>query len=134
ILAAHQPGTFTLVIVNRVTRAREIFRLLQKMVAKQSEPGRPTLALVHSRFRPSDRAAHTAILTDRTITHKIVIATQAIEAGVDVSAKILVTELAPWSSLVQRFGRCNRAGEHTSPDSPATIHWIDIDPVDKSDL
>ena len=33
-----------------------------------------------------------------------------IEAGVDISAGCLITELAPWSSLVQRFGRCARYG------------------------
>jgi len=134
ILSTHETGTFTLVIVNRVPRAREIFHHLQKSVAKHPEPSRPTLALVHSRFRPKDRAKHTAILTDRETTHKIVIATQAVEAGVDVSAKTLVTELAPWSSLVQRFGRCNRAGEHTDKHAPATIHWIDVDPAGKDDL
>lgn len=32
------------------------------------------------------------------------------EAGVDLSARLLVTEIAPWASLVQRFGRCNREG------------------------
>lgn len=132
--SVHQTGTFTLVIVNRVSRAREIFRLLQKATAKHPESACLKLALVHSRFRPGDRAAHTTVLTDRGITHKIVIATQAVEAGVDVSAKTLVTELAPWSSLVQRFGRCNRAGEHTDPASPAVIHWIDIDPAGKDDL
>lgn len=134
ILAVHTPGTFTLVIVNRVPRAREIFHLLQKAASKHPKADRPELALIHSRFRPRDRANYTAILTDRSLTHKIVIATQAIEAGVDVSAKTLVTELAPWSSLVQRFGRCNRAGEHTDPALPATIHWIDIDPAGKEDL
>jgi CRISPR-associated endonuclease/helicase Cas3 len=134
ILSAHEAGTFTLVIVNRVPRAREIFRLLQSATHKHAESARPKLALVHSRFRPGDRAKHTAALIDRDITHKIVIATQAIEAGVDVSAKTLITELAPWSSLVQRFGRCNRAGEHTDPAAPASIHWIDIDPTGKDDL
>jgi CRISPR-associated endonuclease/helicase Cas3 len=134
ILSAHETGTFTLVIVNRVPRAREIFHLLQKAIAKHAESSRPKLALVHSRFRPKDRAKHTTILTDRAITHKIVIATQAVEAGVDVSAKTLVAELAPWSSLVQRFGRCNRAGEHVDTSAPATIHWIDIDPKGKDDL
>lgn len=130
----HQPGSFTLVIVNRVPRAREIFALLKKTLAKHPESARPELALIHSRFRPGDRAKHTAVLTNRAITHKIVIATQAIEAGVDVSAKTLITELAPWSSLVQRVGRCNRAGEHTDPDEPATIHWIDVDSTGKEDL
>lgn len=36
---------------------------------------------------------------------------QAVEAGVDISATVLFTELAPWSSLVQRFGRANRYAE-----------------------
>ena len=68
------------------------------------------LALVHSRFRPDDRQRQEEILFARD-TDRIVVATQAVEAGVDVSARVLVTELAPWPSLVQRFGRCNRYGE-----------------------
>jgi CRISPR-associated endonuclease/helicase Cas3 len=40
---------------------------------------------------------------------------------VDISSALLVTDLAPWASLVQRFGRCNRACELES----AEIHWID---------
>ena len=47
--------------------------------------------------------------------------TQAIEAGVDISARTLITELAPWPSLVQRFGRCNRKGD----DEKGDIFWID---------
>lgn len=43
-------------------------------------------------------------------TNRIVVATQVIEAGVDLSAGVLVTELAPWPSLVQRFGRAARWG------------------------
>ena len=35
---------------------------------------------------------------------RIIVATQVVEAGVDISATTLVTELSPWSSLVQRFG------------------------------
>jgi len=54
---------------------------------------------------------------------RIIVATQVVEAGVDVSAHTLITELAPWPSLVQRFGRCNRRGEYDD----AEIIWIDID-------
>ena len=59
----------------------------------------------------------------------MLVATQAIEAGVDLSAKTLFTELAPWPSLVQRFGRLNREGKH---DESRAI-WIDID-IDDEDL
>jgi CRISPR-associated endonuclease/helicase Cas3 len=45
---------------------------------------------------------------------RIIVATQVVEAGVDISATTLVTEFAPWSSLVQRFGRCARYGAHGS--------------------
>jgi CRISPR-associated endonuclease/helicase Cas3 len=45
---------------------------------------------------------------------RIIVATQVVEAGVDISATTLVTELSPWSSLVQRFGRCARYGDSGS--------------------
>jgi CRISPR-associated endonuclease/helicase Cas3 len=41
---------------------------------------------------------------------RIIVATQVVEAGVDISAGCVITELAPWPSLVQRFGRCARYG------------------------
>ncbi len=61
----------------------------------------------------------------------IVIATQAVEAGVDVSARLLITELAPWSSLVQRMGRCNRRAE---PSGGAEDLWVEIEPDAKGEL
>jgi CRISPR-associated endonuclease/helicase Cas3 len=65
----------------------------------------------------------------------IVVSTQVIEAGVDISATTLFTELAPWASLVQRFGRCNRTGENRE----AQVLWIDVPndqaaPYDVKDL
>jgi CRISPR-associated endonuclease/helicase Cas3 len=75
-----------------------------------------------------DRARHEALLTGEG--DRIVVAMQAVEAGVDVSARLLVTELAPWSSMVQRFGRCNRRGEFRSD---AEVFWIDVKPKDDKD-
>jgi CRISPR-associated endonuclease/helicase Cas3 len=119
IAAAHVPGTLTLVIVNRVARAQELSGLLASI------PEVEATALVHSRFRPADRRRiQDAAL--RGSFHGVLVATQAIEAGVDLSAKTLFTELAPWPSLVQRFGRLNRGGEH---DHSRAI-WIDLDTDD----
>ncbi|MHB1544331.1 MAG: type I-G CRISPR-associated helicase/endonuclease Cas3g [Gammaproteobacteria bacterium] len=119
ILGVHDVNSQTLVIVNRVDRAQDLFRLLQT-----ARPGQHDL-LIHARFRAAERAAQTRRLRDEASTNRIVVATQAIEAGVDMSSKVLVTELAPWSSLVQRFGRCNRYGEYNA--SGARVLWINIE-------
>ena len=42
-----------------------------------------------------------------------------------MTSRTLFTELASWSSLVQRFGRCNRYGESNGTGG-ASIRWIDI--------
>ncbi|MCW5560072.1 MAG: CRISPR-associated helicase/endonuclease Cas3, partial [Verrucomicrobiae bacterium] len=121
----HQPGTFTLVVVNRVSRAREIYEALAMGKKPLYAPER--VGLIHSRFRPVDRERRTQLLFGTG--DRIVIATQAVEAGVDVSARLLITELAPWSSLVQRMGRCNRYAD--APD--AEVLWVDIAPKDEKD-
>jgi CRISPR-associated endonuclease/helicase Cas3 len=117
----HVSGTLTLVVVNRVARAQELFALLEKKKAGERR------ALIHSRFRPSDRGPQQTEALSKGFAG-IVVATQAIEAGVDISARTLFTELAPWSSLVQRFGRLNRAGEWKNDEARA--FWIDLDTSD----
>ena len=126
ILDAHRGGRMTLAIVNRVARAQALRDALEKRLSKR--PAAPTLALVHSRFRPADRAREMEKMTGAGEPNphgRIVIATQAVEAGLDISAAVLFTELAPWSSLVQRFGRANRYAEF--PDG-AEVFWIDLLP------
>lgn len=128
VLQAHQSGALTLLVINRVDRAKEIFRELRKATAKSSTA--PELLLLHSRFRPAERKGKMRnLFSPIPANGRIVLATQVVEAGVDISAKVLFTELAPWPSLVQRFGRCNRKGEHFIGE--ARIYWIDIDSMMK---
>ena len=126
ILTAHKPSTLTIVVVNTVKRACELFAALEKTTPNSSAS--PKLLLIHSRFRPADRkAAMDGLLDAKSGVDTIVVSTQVIEAGVDVSATTLFTELAPWASLVQRFGRCNRRGE---ANEHASVHWIDLPATD----
>jgi CRISPR-associated endonuclease/helicase Cas3 len=101
-------GRITLVVCNTVDRACQTFDALR------AESRAEGLELVHSRFRPFDREAWRERFLSRTActpeADRIIVATQVVEAGVDLSAGCLVTELAPWPSLVQRFGRCARYG------------------------
>ncbi len=123
--ALHQSGRLTLVILNTVARAQQVHAAL----VKQGEPPE-RLALIHSRYRLGDRTEQMGKLpAPRSACDLIVVTTQAIEAGVDLSATTLITELAPASSLVQRFGRVNRYGE-LNDSGGATIRWIDLAGVD----
>lgn len=114
VIEAHRPGTLTLVVVNTVARARQLHRRLGRAA------GDGEVILLHSRFRPGDRrAAVDRLLAPVTGAGRIVVATQVVEAGVDISAATLVTEAAPWASVVQRLGRCNRYGEQVA----ARVLW-----------
>ena len=116
ILKAHRLASRTIVILNTVRRAVDLYDQL-----KQRKPD-AAVSLLHSRFRPPDRKRLVEeMLQAPGPAGSIIISTQVIEAGVDVSASVMFTELAPWASLVQRFGRCNRAGE----DQNASVFWID---------
>ena len=89
----------------------------------------PELHLLHSRFRPHERKEWTQLLSTQPGERgRIIVATQVIEAGVDLSSQLLITDLAPYASLVQRFGRCNRAGEFAE----ARIFWVDL-PLNEKD-
>ena len=126
VLDDHRPGKMTLVIVNQVKRAQTLHTLLgEKLHGKEGTA--PDLVLVHARFRPPDRRREIDKILmreeDANPGGRIVVATQAVEAGVDISAAVLFTELAPWPSMVQRFGRANRYAE--LPEG-AEIHWIDL--------
>lgn len=131
VLAAHRPGSLTLVVVNRVRRAQNL------LVALRRHAGEEPVGLLHSRFRRAERRSlQASLLPARPAApwRGVLITTQTIEAGVDISARVLFTEVASWSSLVQRFGRCNRGGEYDD----AEVHWVDVEddpaPYEESEL
>lgn len=105
-------GKITLVVCNTVDRACCTFDALR---AAGRTDG---LELVHSRFRPAEREEWRERFLSRSACRsgvdRIIVATQVVEAGVDISCGCLITELAPWPSLVQRFGRCARYGDSGS--------------------
>jgi len=114
IVASHDPGTLSLIVCNTVKAAQAIFGLLPNSIPR---------ILITSRFRAGDRADAEETLASFERARKsagglpvpdspglICVSTQVIEAGVDVSARKLWSEIAPWASIVQRLGRLNRDG------------------------
>lgn len=116
-------GRLVLAMVNRVARARALFSKVRALVAHDDET--PEVLLLHSRFRPRERtAAMTRLMEAAPSRGRIAISTQVLEAGVDLDADVLVSEICPWPSLVQRLGRLNRRG---TKDGVARILEVPID-------
>jgi CRISPR-associated endonuclease/helicase Cas3 len=136
----HRPGTLTLVVTNTVDAAQRVHRQLR-------DGGARDCTLLHSRFRGIERAERVAAATDGFAQPgqlgpstgpgpcadagvpgepgpsggRIVVTTQVVEAGLDLDAALLVTEAAPWPSLIQRAGRCNRSGRR---NDDAELWWV----------
>ena len=123
VLEQHVKGTCTIVVLNTVERAQGLLAAIDRL-----KPDVETL-LVHSRFRPQERKLLNDKLSKGSSVNGsgcIVVTTQALEAGVDITSRVLFTELAPWSSLVQRFGRNNRYGEANGCGG-SDVFWIDFE-------
>ena len=119
-------------IVNHVRTAIAIKEALvkNKVLEKAKE-----VQLLVGRMRPYDlenlQAEHSGLFTtegDKSV--KVVVATQTLEVGIDVDFADLVTELAPASSLAQRFGRVNRLG-HRKDSKVVVIEPASGDSVKK---
>ena len=83
----------------------------------------------HSRFRYEDRVRQhgriiSAFRQDRPV---LAIATQVAEMSLDLSADLLVTDLAPVPSLIQRLGRLNRRSTPQNPQTPKPFLIIEPD-------
>ncbi|MBZ2180907.1 MAG: CRISPR-associated helicase Cas3' [Acidobacteria bacterium] len=99
----------TIVLTNTVSQAQRIYGELKTQLAASGRK----LFLLHSRFLPADRKAVESQLNihfgpTAEPSNAILVTTQVIEAGVDISAEKLHTELAPLNALIQRAGRVAR--------------------------
>jgi len=105
------------IVVNRVARARAVFERVKKIGAEEAAfilmigPARPV-----DRDDIADRLAPIRTGAERALDKALIlVATQCIEAGVDIDLDALITEAAPLDALRQRFGRLNRAGRCIKP-------------------
>lgn len=93
-----------LVLCNTVKKAQELYEILKEQGG---------VFLLHSRFIRKHRNQ-----LENNIIHfsqdnestGIWISTQIVEASLDIDFDVLYTEMCPCDSLLQRMGRCNRAG------------------------
>ncbi|MBC7350869.1 MAG: CRISPR-associated helicase Cas3' [Thermogutta sp.] len=144
VLSQACEGKRVLVIANTVKQAQDIFERLKYVIEKdnQYKALKSKIWLLHSRFTHADRDALEAKMCgrggafknpkpDSEREGKILVATQVVEASLDIDADVLFTEVAPLDALVQRMGRIlRRYGPMTdpqkvpSPDNPNVYIWV----------
>lgn len=118
ILKKHKKKS--IVICNRVEKAQEIYNQIKQEQDKNEnlEIKNVEVICLHSRFFEKDRKEKEEALkayfgkkaNDKSV---ILIATQVIEAGMDISCEVMHTEISPISSFLQRAGRCARFDSQT---------------------
>lgn len=108
VLNQHQNRS--IVLFNQVRRAQNFFTKLCDQL--EAHDRKIEVILLHSRFFRHDRHRKEERLRElfgkAARSNAILVATQVVEAGVDISCESLHTELCPINSLVQRAGRCAR--------------------------
>ncbi|MGC8712524.1 MAG: CRISPR-associated helicase Cas3' [Leptodesmis sp.] len=104
-----------IVICNTVAKSQSLFQDLEAQKRQITTPVNVTL--LHSRFLPEDRKAKEATLqklfeegwekqNDKTC--QVLISTQVVEAGINITSQVMHTQLCPMNALLQRAGRCAR--------------------------
>jgi CRISPR-associated endonuclease/helicase Cas3 len=120
-------GLRVLWVVNTVDRAQELARefALQPIGLRMEVGDGVPLLCYHSRFKLRDRRErHEEIVAAFRPKTKgrhplLAITTQVCELSLDLDCDVLITEFAPASSLIQRFGRCCRDQDAHKNGRPA---------------
>jgi CRISPR-associated endonuclease/helicase Cas3 len=116
-----------MIIVNNVGKAIELYKKLEKEVENNS------LYLLHSRLIEKEKGKRIQTIKDKLDAQKksgaendgiIVVATQVVEASVDVDFDILITETSPIDSQIQRWGRVYRNREKEYTEETPNVYII----------
>lgn len=117
--AASKQGKRVLWVVNTVARCQRVAKKLRDEVGLDA-------LVYHSRFTLEDRKQRHRETVDAFrpeaasgASASIAVTTQVCEMSLDLDADVLITEHAPISSLVQRFGRAHR--HHREGRCPAQV-------------
>lgn len=104
--------------------SRERARLVRKVTTSVRERHTPAYLHLTTRIRPCDREFLLAVANDLAGSDVpfILISTQLVEAGVDISFDAVFRDFGPLDAIVQAAGRCNRSYE-CIPETGETTIW-----------
>ncbi|MBS7612293.1 CRISPR-associated helicase Cas3' [Candidatus Bathyarchaeota archaeon] len=92
-------GKHSLIVVNKVSTAIKIYKEISQIFGDK-------IVLIHGKLNVKDReTAEEKLEKEKGL---VVVATQVVESGYDFDAGLIITEVAPPDSLIQRIGRIAR--------------------------
>ncbi|NPV83198.1 MAG: CRISPR-associated helicase Cas3' [Candidatus Aminicenantes bacterium] len=87
-----------LFILNTISAAKSLFSIISQKGLK--------VAFLSTHIIPKERLKRIKQIMDKN--YRIVVSTQLVEAGVDIDFDVVVRDFAPFDSIIQAAGRCNR--------------------------
>lgn len=116
-----------LAVVNTVELSRKLYEKMKKEV-RESEMDVEVLLLNSTVYPPQKENIKNKINSDRSSKKLMLISTQSVEAGLDVSFDFVIRDLAPLESIEQVRGRCKRYEERPV----GNVYLADLVDEDKS--
>ncbi|MCK4664335.1 MAG: CRISPR-associated helicase Cas3' [Bacteroidales bacterium] len=118
------PNKDVLVIVNTKNTAREIF----EYICNEIDTGKFEAYFLTTLITPFERKEIIKRIKQQSDKQKVIISTQLVEAGVDISVNTVFRQIAPLDSIIQAAGRANRYNE--KPEI-AEVYVYDIEELRK---
>lgn len=117
----NNPDKDFLIVLNTIKSSKEVYDLLKEYSYENTE-----YYYLSTNIYPKERLNRIEKINknNKNNNRKIIVSTQLIEAGVDISVDIVYRDIAPLDSINQTAGRCNRHGEGTEKGSINIVKLI----------
>ncbi|WKN44268.1 CRISPR-associated helicase Cas3' [Tunicatimonas pelagia] len=120
----NHPDRNVLIILNTKQKTRELF---ERLASVESESDVYYLSTL---ITPYERKKIIALIKEKnTRKRKVIVSTQLVEAGVDISVHTVFRAQAPLDAIIQAAGRANRYNENPQP---AEVYLYQIEELQKA--
>lgn len=114
-----------LIILNTRKHSKQVFERLREVINPEDDE----IYYLSTLITPFERKEIIRRIKMSSGKRKIVVSTQLIEAGVDISVDTVFRNVAPIDSIIQAAGRANRYGEK---DSEGEVYLYDVEELKKA--
>ena len=114
-----EPKKDIMVVLNTINASQELYDYIKCRIGEDIYIDSEGIALsknmqlmnISTLIIPDHRLKRIKRIKEHSDRRNIIVTTQLVEAGVDISVDIIYRDMAPLDSIVQTAGRCNRSSE-----------------------